>query len=39
MAESLAKLAGVPWPPRSEAEQRELEQQAAGEQAGEPHES
>jgi len=30
MAESLAKLAGLPWPPRPENGQRELEQQGAG---------
>jgi diguanylate cyclase (GGDEF)-like protein/PAS domain S-box-containing protein len=32
MAESLAKLAGVPWPPRADAAsgQREMEQQSAG---------
>jgi hypothetical protein len=32
MAESLAKLAGVPWPPRADAahDSRELEDQAAG---------
>jgi len=30
MAESLAKLAGVPWPPRGEAPPLEFEQQVAG---------
>jgi hypothetical protein len=30
MAESLAKLAGVPWPPRAEDDDRELDAQAAG---------
>ncbi len=30
MAESLAKLAGVPWPPRSEGDEHELEEQGAG---------
>jgi hypothetical protein len=30
MAESLAKLAGVPWPPRAEDDDRELEANAAG---------
>lgn len=39
MAESLAKLAGVPWPPRPEGAtgQRDLEQQGAGPVPGKPH--
>ena len=36
MAESLAKLAGVPWPPRPEEDERELEAQAAGPLPGTP---
>jgi diguanylate cyclase (GGDEF)-like protein/PAS domain S-box-containing protein len=40
MAESLAKLAGLPWPPRPENGQRELEQQGAGPGPAKPrHES
>jgi hypothetical protein len=36
MAESLAKLAGVPWPPRPEDEEHELEAHAAGHRPGAP---
>jgi hypothetical protein len=36
MAESLAKLAGVPWPPRSEGDEHELEDQGAGPLPGAP---
>jgi len=36
MAESLAKLAGVPWPPRSEGDEHELEEQGAGPLPGAP---
>ncbi len=36
MAESLAKLAGVPWPPRSEDEESELAAHAAGHPSGAP---
>jgi hypothetical protein len=36
MAESLAKLAGVPWPPRPEEDERELEEQASGPLPGTP---
>jgi hypothetical protein len=37
MAESLAKLAGVPWPPRPDDEEREHEAQASGQLPGMPH--
>ncbi|MFA5898670.1 MAG: EAL domain-containing protein [Hyphomicrobium sp.] len=36
MAESLAKLAGLPWPPPAEAGSRELEREAAGPPPGKP---
>jgi len=36
MAESLAKLAGVPWPPRPEGDEHELEEQAGGPLPGTP---
>jgi hypothetical protein len=37
MAESLAKLAGVPWPPRPDDEEREHQAQASGQLPGMPH--
>ncbi len=36
MAESLAKLAGMPWPPRPDDEEREHQAQAAGQLPGMP---
>jgi hypothetical protein len=36
MAESLAKLAGVPWPPQADADEREFEQQVASAPPGTP---
>ena len=37
MAESLAKLAGVPWPPRPDDEEREHQAQASDQLPGMPH--
>jgi hypothetical protein len=37
MAESLAKLAGMPWPPRPDDEEREPQAQAPGQMPGMPH--